>query len=184
MKGAVRLGDHDDVPLETERLILNPWRHSDWTAFRPIAEDAAVMRYINGGIPWNEEQIHDFVNRQVNLHVERGFCRWKVVERSSGDPIGFCGAGMWRDAVDPEIGWWLARRYWGRGLATEAAQIALRDLFERVGLERVISVAMPENSASLRVMEKLGLRFQREFESGGTRLVQYGMEATDWNQKP
>ena len=89
---------------------------------------------------------------------------------------------MWRDAVDPEIGWWLALRCWGRGLATEAAQSALQDLFGRVGLERVISVAMPENAASLRVMEKLGLRFQHAFENGGTQLVQYGIEATDWNQ--
>jgi RimJ/RimL family protein N-acetyltransferase len=178
------LGDHEEVPLETERLILNPWQNSDWAAFRPIAEDAAVMRYINGGIPWNEEQIRDFVDRQVTLHSDRGFCRWKLEERASGELIGFCGAGIWRDAVDPEIGWWLARRCWGRGLATEAAQIALRDLFERVRLERVISVAMPENRASLRVMEKLGLRFRHAFESGGTPLVQYGIEATDWNQKP
>ena len=95
--------------------------------------------------------------------------------------MGFCGAGFWRDAPDAEIGWWLARRHWGRGLATEAARCALRDAFERVGLERLISVAMVGNAASLRVMEKLGLRRQREFESEGARLVQYGLSRAEYS---
>ena len=153
-----------------------PWQASDWAAFRPIAEDAEVMRYITGGVPWSEEQIRGFVDRQVKLYAERGFCRWKLVEIASGELAGFCGVGFWRDRLEPEIGWWLARRFWGRGLATEAAGSALQDGFERVGLRRVISVAMVENRSSRRIMEKLGLNFEREFESEGARLVQYGIE--------
>jgi RimJ/RimL family protein N-acetyltransferase len=162
--------------LRTDRLILDAWQSSDWAAFRPIAEDVEVMRYITGGVPYTEEQIRGFVDRQVKLYAERGFCRWKLVEEATGELIGFCGVGFWRDGFDPEIGWWLARRCWGRGLATEAARTALRDAFERVGLERVISVAMVGNGASRRIMEKLGLRFQREFENEGVRLVQYALE--------
>jgi RimJ/RimL family protein N-acetyltransferase len=161
------------VPLETERLILDVWRPSDWTDFRPIAQDPEVMRYITGGTPWSEEKIREFVERQVKLYAQRGFCRWRLLERANGEFIGFCGVGFWRDGLDPEIGWWLARRHWGRGLATEAAQCALRDAFERVGLERVVSVAMVGNTASRRVMEKLGLHLECEFESEGVKLVQY-----------
>jgi ribosomal-protein-alanine N-acetyltransferase len=111
--------------------------------------------------------------RQVKLYAERGFCRWKLLEAGGGELIGFCGLGFWRDGLEPEIGWWLARRHWGRGLATEAARCALRDALERVGLERIISVAEAGNAASRRIMEKLGLKFEREFESEGVRLVQY-----------
>jgi len=159
--------------IETERLILDTWQTSDWTAFRPIATDPEVMRYITGGVPWTDDQIRSFVERQVKLYSERGFCRWKLLPKATGEMIGFCGVGFWRDAPDPEIGWWLARRYWGRGLATEAAVAALRDAFERVRLERIISVAMPENGASIRIMEKLGLKLECEFENEGLRLVRY-----------
>ncbi len=161
--------------LETGRLFLNTWESGDWTAFSPIATDIDVMRYISGGEPWSDELIQSFVDRQVNLYAQRGFCRWKLTEKSSGELIGFCGAGFWRDAVEPEIGWWLARRCWGRGLATEAARAALRDVFERVRLDHIISVAAVENSASTRIMQKLGLQLETEFERDGVRLVRYAI---------
>jgi len=161
--------------LETERLILDTWQPSDWTVFRPIATDPEVMRYITGGAPWSDDQIRSFVERQVKLYAERGFCRWKLVVKEAGEMIGFCGVGFWRNETDPEIGWWLARRHWGRGLATEAARAALRDALERAGLERIISVAMPQNVASIRIMEKLGFRLECEFENEGVRLVRYAI---------
>ena len=64
--------------LRTERLILDAWNSSDWTDFRPLAQDPEVMRYITGGTPWSEEEIRGFVDRQVKLYAERGFCRWRV----------------------------------------------------------------------------------------------------------
>jgi len=94
--------------------------------------------------------------------------------------IGFCGVGLWRDGLEPEIGWWLARPYWGYGLATEAARLALRDAFERVRLERIVSIAMPGNKASTRIMEKLGLEFECEFESDSIRLVRYAMNRAQY----
>jgi RimJ/RimL family protein N-acetyltransferase len=133
------------------------------------------MRYITGGEAWTDEQVRGFVERQRKLYSERNFCRWKLLEKPAREMIGFCGVGFWRDAPDPEIGWWLARRWWGRGLATEAARTALQDAFERVGLERIISIARPENTASTRIMEKVGLTFECEFESDGMRLVRYGI---------
>ncbi len=162
--------------LETDRLILSTWQSSDWTALRPIATDVEVMRYITGGVPWTDERIQSFVNRQVELFSERGFCRWKLLLKPNKEMIGFCGVGFWGDGIDPEIGWWLARQYWGRGLATEAARVALPDAFERVGLDRIISVARPENIASTRIMEKLGLERECEFEKDGVHLVRYSID--------
>lgn len=161
--------------IRTERLILDAWQSADGEAFRPIATDPKVMRYINGSIPWTDEQIQEFVGKQIDTLEQRGFCRWKLIEAASGKLIGFCGPGMWRNAADPEIGWWLARSHWGKGLATEAARAALRDSFERVNLPRLISVAMPENIASIAIMRKLGLTFDAEFESEGTSLMRYAI---------
>ena len=162
--------------LQTERLVLSPWHFSDWVDLRPIATDVEVMRYINGGVPWADERIQAFVNRQVELFSERGFCRWKLLLKTGQEMIGFCGVGFWGDALDPEIGWWLAPSYWGRGIATEAARVALAHVFERTGLERIISIARPENKASTRIMERLGFTLEWEFEKDGVRLVRYAIE--------
>lgn len=169
--------------LETERLILTTWRESDWTDFRPIAIDVEVMRYITGGVPWTDEQIRNFVERQMTIYADRGFCRWKLVSKVDKTLIGFCGVGFWRDQPDPEIGWWLARDRWGMGLATEAAQIALKDAFQRVRLPRIISVAMPDNVASRRVMHKLGLHFDCEFENGGVSVVRYAIGIEEYESR-
>jgi RimJ/RimL family protein N-acetyltransferase len=169
--------------LRTERLLLHTWESSDWSALRPIATDVEVMRYITGGIPWTDEQIQNFVNRQVLLYSDRGFCRWKLLEASTGELIGFCGVGIWREALDPEIGWWLARSHWGRGLATEAARAALNDAFERVRLDRIISIAMPANVASLAIMKKLGLKLDAEFESDGVKLLRYAVDRQSRDQR-
>lgn len=166
--------------LETDRLILATWEPSDWLALRPIATDVEVMRYITGGVPWTDELIQAFVNRQVELFSERGFCRWKLLLKPAQEMIGFCGVGFWRDSPDLEIGWWLARPYWGRGLATEAARVALQDAFERLELDRIISIARPANIASTRIMEKLGFKLECEFEKDGVRLVRYAI-SRPWN---
>ena len=168
------------IPLETERLILDKWQGPDWRELRPIATDVEVMRYITGGVPWTDEQIQAFVNRQVKLYSERNFCRWKVLRKPERKAIGFCGVGFWRDAPDPEIGWWIARKSWGQGLATEAARIALQHAFEHTGFDRIISVAQPPNTASIRIMEKLGLTRDCEFENEGVRLVRYVADRVTW----
>ena len=162
--------------FEAERLVLTTWQSSDWIALRPIATDVEVMRYITGGVPWSDERIQLFVNRQVELFLARGFCRWKLLVKPTEEMIGFCGVGFWGDELETEIGWWLARRYWGRGLATEAARVALRDAFERAGLLRIVSIARPANSASIRIMEKLGLQVECEFEKDGVPLVRYSID--------
>jgi len=161
------------VTLETSRLLLDTWQPADAAALRPIATDPEVMRYITGGIPWTEERIRSFVDNQIELYNQRGFCRWKLTEKASGQFIGFCGVGNFRDYPDPEIGWWLAVSHWGQGLATEAARQALQDVQQRVQLPRIVSIARPANRASTRIMEKIGLKFEAEFESEGVQLVRY-----------
>lgn len=162
--------------LETSRLILDAWHPPDWLSLRPIATDPEVMRYITGGLPWTGEQIRNFVDRQIATCAEHGFCRWKLLLKPTGEMIGFCGVGYWRNGPDPEIGWWLARSHWGRGLATEAARAALRHAFEHTSLDRIMSVAMAGNAASIAIMRKLGLAFECEFEDEGIRLVRYAIK--------
>ena len=164
--------------LTTERLQLEPWREDDWLQLKPIAQDPEVVRYISNGEPWSEERIREFVARQISNFEARGFCFWRLLPKGSRDAIGFCGLQpIELDGVDEvEIGWWLARAWWGKGLATEAAHAALHDAVERVGLRRVISIAHPANRASIHVMEKLGMRYERDTMRRGITVVKYATE--------
>jgi len=90
--------------------------------------------------------------------------------------IGFCGLQPLPETDEIEIGWWLARAWWGRGLATEAARAALHEGFTRAGLDRIVAIAQPANTASIRIMEKLGMRFERMTESRGVPVAMYACD--------
>ncbi|HLW82684.1 MAG TPA: GNAT family N-acetyltransferase [Candidatus Acidoferrales bacterium] len=161
--------------LETERLWLSPWSDADLENARPIFTDPDVMRYINGGLPLMDDEIRKFIARQQNYFRSRGFCLWKLLLKAEGRFIGFCGLQPLEldGASEIEIGWRLVKEQWGRGLATEAAAEALRDIVSRARLSRFIAIAMPENRASLRVMKKLGMKFERATHKGGFDVVVY-----------
>jgi RimJ/RimL family protein N-acetyltransferase len=114
-----------------------------------------------------------------------GFGRLAVLDRATGALVGRTGLMRqpeWRPtACKDEIGWAVDRRRWGDGLATEAAAAALQDVFDRVGLEQVVSFALPANTASVRVMEKLGLARGGESEWKGTPHVWYSVAAHDFS---
>jgi RimJ/RimL family protein N-acetyltransferase len=134
------------------------------------------MRYIRDGQPWSAERARQFVERQIQLFAERQFCLWKLCPKPDGPLIGFCGLQPLSGTPDIEIGWWLARDCWGRGLATEAAHSALRDGFERLGLQRIVSIAQPANVASIRIMQKIGMRYERTMERNGITVVLYAVD--------
>jgi [ribosomal protein S5]-alanine N-acetyltransferase len=157
--------------------VLLPWDSADWVAFKPIAADPQVMRYVSeGGRPWTDTQIMEFVERQRNHYHERKFCLWKMLLRDSAKVIGFCGLQPFTDTSEVEIGWWLSPELWSRGIATEAAALVLADGFGRCGLNRIVSVAQKENRASTRVMEKIGMAYERDTMHRNFPVVLYSIE--------
>jgi RimJ/RimL family protein N-acetyltransferase len=168
--------DRPDGGLETERLRLSPWQPEDWLDLRPIATDPETMRYISEGRPWPDERIQEFVGRQITGYAARRFCMWKTTLKAADALIGFCGLQPLAATEEIEIGWWVARAHWGRGLATEAAREALRDAFERLRLLRVVAIAQPANQASIRIMKKLGMRYERDFVHRDIPVVLYAID--------
>jgi RimJ/RimL family protein N-acetyltransferase len=163
------------VILETERLYLRQWVFADWKRFKPLATDPRVLKYIGTGEPWSDEKIQEFVRRGIEAAHSRGWLLWPVIHRADGVLIGFCGFGA-GFLPHVEIGWRLLPDYWGRGLATEAAQAVLGYGFGRFGFDRVISVAQPANRPSIRVMEKIGMGFERSFIHQGIEVVCYAKD--------
>jgi hypothetical protein len=128
-----------------------------------------VMRYMAKTMSREEssQQLSGFISHWE----QRGFGLWAVEEKASGAFIGRIGLMVHDDWPEgkhkTEAGWMLDRPYWGRGLATEGALASVGYGFEELGLERIISITLPENAASRRVMGKAGLTY-REGPAGGT----------------
>ncbi len=161
------------IVLETPRLILREWRPDDWVRFKPIAADPRVIRYVGTGQVPSDEQIRTYIETARKLYRDEGFCLWPLVSRKNRELIGFCGLDHLWGGDEIEIGYWLAPDYWGKGLATEAAQAVLEYGFDQLGLERIVAVAHPENQASIRVLQKLGMAFERTVVREGLEHVYY-----------
>lgn len=117
------------------------------------------MRYVGDGAPWTRERTRQFIEEAAAFEREHGYCRWPLVAKNSETLIGFCGFIAADEGA--EIGWRLASEYWGRGLATEAAQAVLKFGAETFGFRRVMATVHCENRASLRLAEKLGMSLER-----------------------
>jgi RimJ/RimL family protein N-acetyltransferase len=145
--------------LQTERLILRPWQQSDREPFARMNADPAVMEFFPACLSRDESDAAvDWIEAHSRQH---GFGIFAVELRAEQAFIGFTGLSVprfeahFRPCV--EIGWRLARPYWGQGLATEAARAAVRYGFEVIGLDQIVSFTVPANVRSRAVMEKLGM---------------------------
>ena len=141
--------------LRTERLLLRRWRPGDREPFAALNADPEVMEHLHGLM--TREESDAFVDRIEAHWRDRGFGLWALEVPDEAELIGYTGLDVHPFMPPPEIGWRLARRFWGRGLATEAARAALADGFERVGLTEVVSFTIPANVRSTHVMERLGM---------------------------
>jgi RimJ/RimL family protein N-acetyltransferase len=145
--------------IETDRLFLRRWRDPDRELFARLNRDRRVMEFFPG--PLSAEQSDALVDR-IEAHFDQhGFGLWAAELRATGGFIGFIGLAIPRfeAAFTPcvEIGWRLDPAHWGKGLATEGAQAVVRHAFEVVGLDEIVSLTVPGNVRSRRVMEKLGM---------------------------
>jgi RimJ/RimL family protein N-acetyltransferase len=147
------------VILETERLILRPWRDTDRVPFARINADPRVMEFLSA--PLSPEKSGALMDRAI-AHFERhGFGPWAAQLKTDGSLIGFIGLmvptfeGHFTPCV--EIGWRLVFDFQGQRLATEGAQEVLQRGFADFGLDQIVSFTATGNTRSRRVMEKLGM---------------------------
>jgi len=112
------------------------------------------------------------LRRRVGHWAAHGFGMWAVEWRATGAFLGEAGLQHFDGTDDIEVGCYLARSTWGRGIATEAGSAALRHGFETLGLDRIVAVVRPENAGSKRVLAKLGLRFAAIEDHYGIRDVE------------
>jgi ribosomal-protein-alanine N-acetyltransferase len=148
-----------EFELVTARLVLRSWRPSDRPPFATMNADPEVMEFFPA--PLTRAESDTLVERFEGERVARGFCPWAVEERASGAFIGFVGLHQVPEylpcAPAVEVGWRLARPFWGRGYATEAATAAVDFAFDTLHADEVVSFTSTVNVRSRAVMERLSM---------------------------
>ncbi len=155
--------------IDTERLILRPWREQDRAPFAEICADPRVMDWLGGA--YGRTSSDSFIDRAMIAIDRLGYGRWALERRSDAALIGSVGMMPTKGAAPPdrqEIGWRLAFDAWGMGYASEAAKAALADGFSRCGLQEILAYTAAGNTRSLAVMARIG--FARDSARDFTNL--------------
>ena len=165
--------------FETERLFLRRLDENDIDAIFAMRIDKDVMRFIRETQDRAESAnwIKLVSSRWKNEKI--GFCA--LIEKQSAKLIGWCGLWKLKETGETEIGYAIAKEFWGKGFAVEAAEAFLTYGFNELNLSKIVAVAFPENTASRRVMEKLGMKFDYLGEFYGCDLVHYSITKTEFN---
>jgi RimJ/RimL family protein N-acetyltransferase len=157
--------------LETERLILREYTEDDAPAFFRLNSDPEVMRYVPDKPMTSVDQAREIlINHPIADYAEHGFGRLACLLKESGEHIGFCGLKYLKEIEDIDLGFRFVPSQWGKGLATEAGVPSIRYGFEELELDHIIGLAEPDNRASIRVLEKVGMKF-----TGVVRLFDMNM---------
>jgi RimJ/RimL family protein N-acetyltransferase len=171
--------------LTTARLELRPIAADDLDHLAGLYADPDVMRFIGSGRPRSREEAVGRLQAQLDHRRRHGFgffmmrLRGEPGASATGDRstfVGRCGLQYLGDTGAVELGYTLARPFWGQGYATEAARACVSYAFEGLRLPRIVAIARPANAASRHVMEKLGMRLERETEWDGGPAVWYELD--------
>jgi len=161
--------------LETQRLHLRPFTADDVDDLAPIYADAEVMRFIGSGKPRNREETLSWLAGMLRHWEKHGFGMWATIDKGTNVLIGRSGLCFLDNTGEVEVGYLLAKAYWGKGLATEAAAAGLRFGFEELRLGRIVAVAQHANRASRRVLEKIGMQYEKDARYYQTDVAYYAI---------
>lgn len=170
--------------IETERLLMRPVTRDDLPTLLRFRADPEVSRYLGGPEMSTPEFIARRLEFYLDCHERRGFGMCALLRKPDAEMIGWSGIQPLEDSGEVEVGYGFARPFWGKGYATEAAAAFLRYGFETVGLPRIVAVASPENAASRHVMEKLGMRYEKNARHYNTDCVLYAITREEFTPPP
>ncbi len=169
--------------FDTPRLVANAMAPSHFGDLRRLLTDPLVMKTLaSAGKPLAEDEILALVAQQVEHWRQHGFGFWVFHRRDDGQFIGRGGLRIYEIDGREVIGlaYAVMSDCWGQGFASEIAQASLNVGFRQLGLSEIASWTLPVNRASQRVMEKLGFRYERDFEFAGLGHRFYRLAKEEW----
>ena len=156
--------------LETERLILRHFNPNDAPFILALLNEPSFLRYIGDKKVRTLEDARQYIlNGPVAMYERHGFGLYQVELKDSHTPIGMCGLLKREELPQPDIGFAFLPDFWNKGFAFEAAAAVLNDARERLQLNRVLAIVNPDNEASIRLLQKLGLSFEGNIKLAADR---------------
>lgn len=159
--------------IQTARLTLRPFAPEDAPHLFELNNDPEVIKY-TGDPPFESERAALEFILQYDQYERYGMGRWTVLEKNTGEYLGWCGLKYIASLDEVDIGFRFMQKHWGKGYATESAAACLQYGFKTLGLRRIVGRAMKANTGSIRVLEKIGLRFEAEIDFEEHPGVLYG----------
>jgi RimJ/RimL family protein N-acetyltransferase len=152
--------------METKNLILRPFTLDDAEAWLPLISLPEIIRYTGDTPTSSVEEAREILrSRPLRDYAVHGFGRMAVIEKASGRLVGFSGLKYVAELDEVDIGYRFLPDCWGKGYATESARAVMEQDAREHGARRIVGTVHPDNPASGRVLEKLGLRFERVLEA-------------------
>ncbi len=162
--------------LETPRLYLRSLQVSDLNSMAQMYSNIEVMRYIGAGKTFTKEQCEKSIAGWNEYETKHGFANWAIVLKDGDKFIGKCGFSYLPDNSDIEISYMLDEPHWEKGFASEISMAALDYGFDKLNLKRIVAMAYPENSVSIKIIEKMGMKLEKVAEYWGIKFLMYSIE--------
>ena len=170
-----------NVPeIETARLRLRAFTPGDFDDLCSIYGDPDVARGFITRKPKLKEESLAMLTRDIERFDRRGVGVWGVVYKDNGKLIGRAALQYLDQTPEVEVSFILSKPYWRQGLATEAAKVLLQYGFEEAGLEQMVGVAHFDHVASHRVMEKAGMKYERDGRFYGSQMKYYSISREEY----
>ncbi len=160
----------------TERLTMRAMTPDDAEAFYLLNSNADVMRFTHEPLCASVDDAREAIAAYPDFD-RYGYGRWGCFLNTGGPMIGFCGLKYLPEFDAVDIGYRLLPKHWGRGLATEAALATIAFGFDTLKLDRIIALTIAENTGSIRVLEKIGMRRDGTVEYDGLHPLKYVIDA-------
>ena len=167
--------------LETPDLILRPWKLEDADSLLRILQEPDILKYFPP-TTFTLEKTQGYIKHQLTHWQEHGYGHWAVTLKEEGRLAGWDGLEYLPETDENEVAYLLSHQVWGQGYATQAARAAVRYGFDTTGLRSIIGLVHPENSGSIRVLEKCGLTFIDCKVYWGLEMRRYRIEIRNQNK--
>lgn len=154
------------IILETERVYLRELTPDDAESFWKLNADPEVIGY-TGDEPFESVEVAHRFLEQYDHYRKYGFGRWAVILKSDHTFLGWCGLKYTEEKQEVDVGYRFFRKYWGMGYATESARACNEYGFKEIKLSAIVGRSMKSNTASVKVLEKIGMTFDRYFDFNG-----------------
>ena len=170
--------------LQTARLTLRPLAQSDVSMLHQFWTDPEVRRYLWGDQIMSESTISEIVDASEQFFQTTGSGFFALEHKEqAGELVGFCGHRQFEDGERVELLYAITPEYWGEGLVTEAAREVLRHGFSSCGFETVIAATDTPNQPAVRVMQRLGMIFDRRTQFHDLDTVFYTLSKADFEPR-